>query len=88
MYFFPRRVQDDTFEETFTEFKNGEVKKNDENDLRKVETSIIQTATNKSLNEEDESLDIKEKKREVKNKYGMTDNEVESITDDENVSSF
>ena len=83
-----RRIDEDTLDETVTEFKKQGAVASDKRDVEKAETlkEYIIPSDDSNHRVEDGSKEKKQGGEKVRNRYGIKDTEVESITDDEDVS--
>ena len=82
-----RRIDEDTLDETVTEFKKHEAVASDKRNLEKaraLQDHVPGDGNNHGV--EDGSKEKKQGEKKVRNRYGLKDMEVESITDDEDVS--
>ena len=81
-----RRLEKDIFDESVTEFKKDESINNQQIDVGQVKTTKGQEVSAESskvlLNEDKQDV------TQARNKYGIKENEVESITDDDDVCYF
>ena len=83
-----RRIDEDTLDETVTEFKKQGAVASDKRNVEKAEAlkEHIIPGDDSNHGVEDGSKEKKQGGEKVRNRYGLKDTEVESITDDEDVS--